>query len=475
MIKQAVILAAGNGSRIKRFKDDVPKPLRKVCGLTLIKRAILNAKKAGITDFVIVVGHKGDQIISSLREDSSLGVNLQFVTNSDYHKSNGVSLLASRSRVHDNFLLMMADHIVDFKAIQKIVRAPFGKSEVLLGVDKKLEEIFDLDDVTKVKTSEDKIVDIGKQLTDYDAFDTGLFVCSSSLFEALEKIYCEKGDVSLSEGIRSLASQGCAGTCDLSGYFWQDVDTPESLKHAEKLLFQTLRKPTDGWIAQNINRRISLTISRLLIRTNLSANHVTGLVTLVGVFSGLFVSTGRYRDMVIGGILFNLASILDGCDGEISKLKLSSSKTGEWLDTISDNLTYLVFLVGVTIGTYRQGPLPYVIFESAIALSGVVLTLGLMFFYLIRYTNSGSLVTIQKDLNEEDAKSGSRGVSSWLGKIKFMMKRDFFALLFMILTLMNQPDWILHLCLIGANVTWMVVLAYKKEIFNPAKVMETQR
>src|SRR5262245_720762 len=294
MIRQAVILAAGNGSRIQRFKDDVPKPLRKVCGMTLIKRAILTAKMAGIRDFVIVVGHKGDQIIASLSEDNSLDVNLQFVTNPDWNKSNGLSLLAVRPYIHGEFLLMMSDHIFDRHAVRKIVALTSPQEEVILAVDKKLDQIFDLEDATKVKLLDDKIIRIGKELKAYDAYDTGLFRCSSSIFEVLERIHREKGDVSLSEGMRFFAYQGQMGTCDISEYYWQDVDTPEALHHAEKLLFRSLRKPTDGWIARNINRPISLTLSRLLMKTPLSANHVTGLVTLIGILSGYFVSSGRY-------------------------------------------------------------------------------------------------------------------------------------------------------------------------------------
>src|SRR5262245_48944490 len=186
MIRQAVIVAAGNGSRIQRSKKDVPKPLRKVCGLPLIKRAILTAKLAGIRDFVVVVGYKGDQIIAALSKDPSLGVNLQFVTNPDWNKSNGLSLLAARPYIQGDFLLMMSDHLFDRKAVEKIVKMTPSTDEVVLAVDKNLDEIFDLDDATKVKMVGDRVVRIGKDLPAYDAFDTGLFRLSPSIFEVIE-------------------------------------------------------------------------------------------------------------------------------------------------------------------------------------------------------------------------------------------------------------------------------------------------
>ncbi|MFO1519188.1 MAG: NTP transferase domain-containing protein [bacterium] len=467
MIKQAVILAAGNGSRIQRSKADVPKPLRKVCGLTLIKRSILTAKQAGVTDFVIVVGYKGEQIIEALSKDESLGVRLQFVTNSDYHKANGVSVLAAKPFVHKEFLLMMADHIFDKQALQKIVKESLSEQPVLLGIDRNMEEIFDLEDVTKVKVVGDQIVEIGKHLSDYNAYDTGIFACNASLFEALESVYQEKGDVSLSDGIRALAAVGRAGVSDLTDCFWQDVDTPEALRHAEKHLFQSLRKPTDGWISSRINRPISMAISRILVKTPITANQVTFLVTLVGIMSGVFVATGKYLDVVIGGVLFQMASILDGCDGEISKLKMTSSKTGEWLDTISDNITYLVFLVGVSMGSHRILHGTFEVFEAAFMLVGLAFLLVLLVFYLLYHANSGTLTTIQKDLKEEDKKSQSAGGAfSWASKINFLMKRDFFALFFMLLCVIDQLPLILHLSFVGVNLTWMVILAYKRDIFK---------
>ncbi len=472
MIQQAVILAAGNGSRIQRSEEDVPKPLRKLCGLTLLKRNILNAKLAGINEFLIVVGYKGDQIVDAIESDSSLSnLKIRFIHNEDWKKSNGVSLLRAKNFIADAFLLMMADHVFDFKALQKMIEQPLPSQGLLLGVDKKLDEIFDLDDVTKVNLQDEKILNIGKNISDYNAFDTGLFACTRSLVDVLQKIYDEKSDASITAGVLSLASEHKAFTCDLSGYLWHDVDTPAALKHAQQSLYATLRKPTDGWISRNINRRISITLTRALLHTNLSANHVTGLVCFIGILSGFFVAKGTHFFIALGGIIFNLASIVDGCDGEISKLKLTNSKTGEWLDTLSDNATYVAFLIGTAFGTYHQNPSTWIAVESVFMLLGILITLSMMFFYLIRYTNSGSLVTVQKELDPETSgpkkpETGIKRILSQFIKIKFFMKRDFFAVLFMVLTLINELPWILHLTFLGANITWMVFLAYKREIFK---------
>jgi Predicted sugar nucleotidyltransferases len=466
MIHQAVILAAGNGSRLQRSQGDVPKPLRKVAGLSLIKRAILTAQRAGITEVVVVVGYKGEQIVQALKNDRSIKVRLQFVNNPNYEKSNGVSLLAAQPCISSNFLLMMADHVFDPKAIQKILDSTLNDGEVVLGVDKKLEEIFDLEDVTKVQLQSNRVVAIGKDLSAYNAYDTGAFVCTPAIFDSLKSCLDSAGDVSLSQGILSLAKERRVRGCDLSGYFWQDVDTAEALAQAERVLFKSVKKSTDGFISRHLNRRISIAISRVFLKMGLSANQVTVFVTLVGLLSGYLVASGRYLEVAIGGVLFQLASIMDGCDGEISKLKLSSSKFGEWFDTLSDNLTYLVFLVGVSMGAHRilHGKLEVI--EAGLMFVGVGILFFLLMYYLLYYANSGSLTSLQDDLNEEDRRSSRDGVFSWTSKVRFVMKRDFFAFFFMLLCLANQLPLILHISFVGINLSWIVVLAYKKDLFR---------
>lgn len=460
---KALIIAAGQGSRLRNGDGDLPKPLFKVAGLTLIERAILSAKKAGITEFVVVIGYKGDLVRKKLeRRAQKLGVTIEFVENPDWTAANGHSVLKARSVINDDFVLMMSDHIFDWRILAGLVREPVLPGNVVLAVDRRIDAVFDVPDATKVKTRENAIVEIGKELPEYDAIDTGIFLCTTGLFSALEKA-CAEGKGSLSEAILRLASEGKARTATIEPLYWQDVDTPESLKHAEKILFQSVCKNTDGFISRNINRRISGWISRFFVKTPLTPNQITWSALVVGLMSGFLISKGTRIEIALGGALFQFASIYDGCDGEVAKLKLASSKLGEWLDTVCDNITYVAFFVGVVAGLYRQG-------ESALMPVGflmgfgILMTLGSMYLHLARHTNSGSLVTIQKDIVSE-LETGEQGfIIRALGKLNFLMKRDFFALFFMVLCFFNKLDWILVSSAIGVNLTWIVFLSMKRDM-----------
>ena len=228
---QCLILAAGNGTRLRSVSGALPKPLVDFRGKPILEHVILRARQAGIDKFVIVVGYRSE-LIRSWFDGRSLGVSVTFVENPDYHKSNGISALKARSEIHDNFLLLMADHIFEPETARVLLKQRLGPGEVILAVDPNIDRIFDLDDATKVLRDGDHIVDIGKEIADYDALDTGMFFCSPSLFDKLESA-TQDGNCSLSDGMRLLAEERCLRALEIGEANWQDVDTPEALAHAE--------------------------------------------------------------------------------------------------------------------------------------------------------------------------------------------------------------------------------------------------
>jgi 1L-myo-inositol 1-phosphate cytidylyltransferase len=103
---------------------------------------------------------------------------------------------------------------------------------VILAVDPKVDCIFDIDDATKVLRARDRIVDIGKEIADYDALDTGMFLCSPALFDDLEAA-SKDGNCSLSDGMLRLAHEGRLRAMEIGDAQWHDVDTPEALAYAD--------------------------------------------------------------------------------------------------------------------------------------------------------------------------------------------------------------------------------------------------
>lgn len=229
-----VVLAAGLGSRLAAVSD--AKPLMQVHHVPLLLRTLASLELAGCERVVIVVGHEADTVRGEIEKEYTGPLPLEFVFNPDYALKNGVSVLCARPHVGEEFVLTMADHIFD-DSIMALVRdhqPPAGGAT--LCVDYKVDSIFDIDDATKVQANNGSVAAIDKQLDTYDCIDTGIFVCTPALMDGIERVYRETGDASLSDGVARLAALGNMSILDIGDAFWQDVDTPEMLAHAEEVL-----------------------------------------------------------------------------------------------------------------------------------------------------------------------------------------------------------------------------------------------
>lgn len=231
-IKQAVILAAGTGSRLARASGQLPKPLVSLNGKPILEHVLLGAQQAGIQQFAIVLGFRGDVIRSHFHGDRRF--HITWIDNPDYNKNNGISLLKAQGVVSDPFLLMMSDHVFESETAAALLAQPIENDEVILAVDTKLDTIFDMDDATKVCRMGDHIVDIGKQIRCYDAVDTGMFLCSPVIFDWLEASK-QNDNCSLSDGMRQMARRRKLRAFDIGDGWWQDIDSPETLAYANSM------------------------------------------------------------------------------------------------------------------------------------------------------------------------------------------------------------------------------------------------
>jgi 1L-myo-inositol 1-phosphate cytidylyltransferase len=232
LTKKCLILAAGNGTRLRAVSANLPKPLVSFRGRPILEHIVTRAQEAGVEEFVIVLGYRGNLIRDWFERNWRGTARFTWVENPDYHKSNGISALKARHALRENFLLLMADHLFEAETARTMLQQPLARGEVVLGVDPKLDRIFDIDDATKVRRVGEWIVAIGKDLEEYDAVDTGMFLCTPVLFHDLDSATTD-GNCSLSDGMRRAVSQGRLRALEIGDADWNDLDTPEALAHAE--------------------------------------------------------------------------------------------------------------------------------------------------------------------------------------------------------------------------------------------------
>ena len=344
----AVILAAGLGSRLYP-ETNTPKPLAKVLGLTLAERVVSTLHEAGIGRFVVSLGHKAEAVGAHFKEIARRrGVTVEFVQAKDWQLGNGASALAAKGHAGDApFLLVMADHLLDAGIIGALARNPPAPGEVCLAVDRDKSGIFDLDDVTRVRITGGRIQEIEKGLQEWDAADIGAMLCTPGLFEGLERA-AAKGLHGLSDGLRELAREGRIRPVDVSGQPWLDVDTSEALREAERRIMRHERgKTNDGPVSRHLNRPVSRWLTRHLVRTPVTPNQISLASLGLSCIAAVLFAVGGYPALVAGGVIAQLASVIDGCDGEIARLKGSQSDFGGWFDAILDRYADAFLLFGL--------------------------------------------------------------------------------------------------------------------------------
>ena len=368
---EAVIIAAGKGSRMSpQFS---PKPLTPLLGLRLIERILLVTKLAGINDFKIVVGFKGAVIEQFLGDGRKYGIRIKYIENPEWEKGNGVSVLKAKNHVNGKFLLLMSDHLFDEQIIARLMSVYVKPGHCVLCVDRNLpQDHADIEDATKVYCEDDHVKQIDISLQNFNAVDTGMFLCTPAIFLALEQSV-ENGQYSLSAGNRILAEQGKLVTLDVTGSFWIDVDDESGLQKAKQSLIQQLTKPTDGLISRNVNRRLSTKISAYLAQYDVSPNLITLASFILAVLSGIFFFFGGYQNILFGGILAQLTSVLDGCDGEIARLKFRGSDFGKWLDRVLDRYADGFIILGMTHALWLSTKNEYVWIIGFLTLTGTYL------------------------------------------------------------------------------------------------------
>ena len=227
-----LILAAGLGTRLRGISES--KPLTPVGGVPLIERVICRAALGGATRVVVVTGHQAERVEAFLAElESRLALPIAWQRVADWTLPNGHSVLAGASVLEGDYLLSMSDHLFDPEIVTRLIER--RGAGVALAIDRNLSgPLLDIDDATKVAVAADgRIERIGKTLASYNAIDTGLFLATPALAEAIRADLAKGGGGSLSEGMQRLADAGLASTVDIGTARWIDVDGPAMLALAE--------------------------------------------------------------------------------------------------------------------------------------------------------------------------------------------------------------------------------------------------
>ena len=193
--------------------------------------------QAGVTDLVVVVGHQEDVVRESVGSGSRHGVTIRYAFNPDYRRGNALSVSAARAFVDDGpFLLAMADHMISRDIVQRLLKDIDDGSALAVDFTPAPRHV---EEGTRVRVDDQGLITaIGKTLSHWDGIDSGVFRFTPRIFDAIDNIMAGKrGQDELSQAVTRMIQEGHSlRAYDISGCFWQDIDTWEDLTFAREVI-----------------------------------------------------------------------------------------------------------------------------------------------------------------------------------------------------------------------------------------------
>lgn len=250
---------------------------------------------------------------------------------------------------------------------------------------------------------------------------------------------------------------------DSPSNLWRFLRNEDEIPACEREFLRNAGKTQDGLVSRYVNRPVSRACSRLLLKTGLTPSTWSVLIFSLPLSASLLLLRGNYRSFVLGCVIYQLYSILDGCDGEIARAKFQQTEFGRRLDSLLDLIGNILLALCLGFGLARQWSRAHAngwlyITEGLAAAAFIILSEGIVF---ARRTRGESVVTTTKwngALYQRHHEFLERSGILVLGD-KFawwlvqLTKRDMGILAFALLAAFGWPEAILHLLLVVSGVS----------------------
>ncbi|PKL41163.1 MAG: hypothetical protein CVV44_00565 [Spirochaetae bacterium HGW-Spirochaetae-1] len=247
------------------------------------------------------------------------------------------------------------------------------------------------------------------------------------------------------------------------------------IRNAEQLVSQFIISNTGGFIAQKIYKRISIPISLKVAGIRIHPGYFSVLNMFIGLMSSVFMmlaadrsseSSYRYFMMAMAGIFFQTSSVFDGVNDEVSKFTFNFSKTGDWIETIGNNLTLLFFLISSSYLNYSYLGGTVSLASIIVMFASLAVFLPFMVRYVRKYNETGFLTAFDKHflqlLPDEDF------LARFAKSMTSMIKKESFSLIFCLIAIAGMAEIIIPLAsfviLISAMVSAILYWRYKDTV-----------
>jgi phosphatidylglycerophosphate synthase len=214
---------------------------------------------------------------------------------------------------------------------------------------------------------------------------------------------------------------------------------PADVRATERWLLQSLIKQSEGFMSRHFERRISLACTRWLARTSITPNVMTVVSLTVGLAGAPFFLSSAPAPQLTGALLFLAHSILDGCDGELARLKFMQSRLGAILDYWGDNLVHVAIFGCIAVGWSLAGGSPWPL------LLGLIVAVAML---------AGAALMFRRTVADQVTTPGAAAADRLAGAVA---NRDFIYLV-ILAAAFGKATWCLMAATIGAPAFLVLVL-----------------
>jgi len=338
------------------YTDEVG-PLTSVVGIGLFQRTVLTLQRAGIRQLMVLVGPEEDQLKQALSKGSRVTIPVRWLPIREFPLDDprtwdtlaaeirGFCLLSGVQGVFASPLIESLRHEVQEGQAIVVARADTARSRPSSRSS------------LHMKVQAGRLLSITSKRDDAALVATDLVVLPASLMSSAGHVEVETGTVPIRRWLERAAVDGhvrVLSTETNRSHWYQDVRDAADVKVAESKLFNSLKGEFEGFVDRFFNRKVSHWFTRIFLAAGLSPNIITILATLVGLVAAASFGVGTYSTGIIAALLFQLAAIIDCCDGEVARLTFTESPFGAWLDITMDNVVHMAIFAGIAVGSYLR-------------------------------------------------------------------------------------------------------------------------
>ncbi|HJS66856.1 MAG TPA: CDP-alcohol phosphatidyltransferase family protein [Nitrospiraceae bacterium] len=431
------------------YADEVG-PLTSVVGIGLFQRTVLTLQRAGIRQLMVLVGPEEDQLKQALSKGSRVTIPVRWLPIREFPLDDPRTWEALAAEIRGFCLLSGVQGVFATPLIESLRHeVQEGQAIVVARADSGQNRQSRRSSV-RMKVQAGRLLSITSKQDDAALVATDLVVLPTGFISAAGHVEVETGTVPIRRWLERAAVDGHVRVLSTEAnrsHWYQDVRDPADVKAAEKKLFNSLKGEFEGFVDRFFNRKVSRWFTRMFLAAGLSPNVITIIASLIGLGAATCFGLGTYSAGIMAALLFQLAAIIDCCDGEVARLTFTESPFGAWLDIAMDNVVHMAIFAGIAAGSYLRLAGTDGAWVPLALGAAAVLGNGLSFWLVTRAqkikSSSGWKTPVQ---------------AAWSDfMLKNVASRDF-SVVVLIFAVIGKLDWFLWMAAIGSTVFSLLML-----------------